>query len=195
VATQNLVCSVDGNDGHWRPAYDLLTNNLSLAIVGDNGGVASHAFYRFQLSASITQNSTVTSASFEPVAVDTASTSLTYTAKIHKVANSAQPTGSSADLEVRTYTAGTSFVTPSTTSGSRFAHAISAELQELVNFTALTSGDWITVVLISQTSPSNQRRYSCNENGAGTRANFDFSYDAPPAAGGTSKNILTLGVG
>lgn len=189
MTTQNLVSNTDANDGFWYPDYSSLQANLILSVVGDNGGKCN-AFYRFQLSADVARYSVVSSASFEPVAVDTASSTLTYTAKIHKVANSGAIV-SAADLDSRTYTAGTAFVNKATTGGVRAAHAIAAELQELVDSTALTSGDYITVVLISQASPAAMRRYACNENGAGTRANFDFTYSPPvvndvmPAAAGS----------
>ncbi len=176
MGSQSITVTANNDDGFWQSSN--FTNNSILNVVGSNGA-DTHAFFRFQLTSAILTGSTITQADLKLTAVDTNSAALQYDAKFDKVANSSQPS-SFTDMNGRTYTAGTTFTDPATTGGSVFTHSIVDELQELVDTNSLASGDWVTVVLISQASASTNRRWVCLDNGSGGEADLVMAWDDPP---------------
>lgn len=196
MTTQNmLIPNVSANDGFAGSAIGLqdnAANNISGLYAGS---FPCWVWMRFEITDDIAIGSTIDSLILRVDAAETDSgTTWETDIVLNKVAAADNPT-TYADLIAKAYTAGTRFTNTSITSGTYVDFDITAEGQELIDDTAIATGDYVLVAMKFVTGTTADRTLYSRDNGTSTDPELNWTYSDPPAGGSGPRKMTLLGVG
>jgi hypothetical protein len=177
--TINLTLAANSDDDYGSAAVGL--QNSAVDYAGQIAGFNIRYYCRYT-NVTIPAGSTIDSATFSAVAVDTdASTS--WITKIHANAAdnpSAPANGSALDALALT----TAFTSPtnnlSTTSGVRYNFDVTSVVQEIVNRGGWSSGNALMIVWVNNGSTTGRRWNDFSGSGAANASKLDITYSDPP---------------
>ena len=195
MTTLNLTVPSSAEDDSGSTAFGLL-NSTVLYSGKISGAFSVRAYFRFT-NVTITQGSTINSALFRPVAVDTDTSTNWITRLYFNAVDNASNPASGAALDALALT--TAFATPTnslnTSAGTRYDFDVTSVLQEIVNRAGWASGNAVTVLWLDNGSTNGiSRRWNDYSGGAANAAKLDIDYTAgSPAA--PRRKLMLMGVG
>jgi hypothetical protein len=191
MTTLSLQVGATADDNCGNSSLGLLGGTVG--IEGQYAGFNLRSFTRFQ-NVTITGPITVSVADWQEKAQDTDS-STTYDVGIYfnDVDDAANPADGTALMALALTTAFTQSTNLSTTSGSWHTRSIITAAQEVFDRAGWASGNDQSVVT-ERLSGTASRRWNTYDAAPADGAKLDYTYTAG-GGGGTSKNLLTLGVG
>ena len=181
MASQTLAAATDADDGHWAGAIN--TFGTTNGVVGGVSGTQYHWWTRWQLTASVAQNSIISSAAFTGRKIFAGQgTGWTVTAKFVDQASPSNPatvTDANNLWSAAASGSGNALSNADFPDGSdTFSLVVTNALQDLVNVRPLISGNYLMLILRSAGS-SAFRRISPYENTPTPFPTLSFSYTEP----------------
>lgn len=197
ATTINIAIANVADDGQAGSGAGY-NNNFSNVTLGGYFGTAN-GYFRF-LNVTIPKNSTITAADMTAGRRDTQTGQADIIFYANKVADAANPTSDS-DYNAKAVT--TASVTHSNQTGNTGTYtspSLVSVIQEIVDQATWASGNALMILVKDNGSNAahggseNRITFKSRDGGVTPYATLNVTYDDPPA-GGTSKNLLTLGVG